>query len=186
LLSNVELFLEHVISGLLSLVWIFAIVFSIQDFDWAVVSTLFEYSGLIAVLISAVSYPLGIFVDTFADCILEKIRKKTKKNPTKFNPIEIIKLLEDENIRGYYTYNRFKLRVARTSVFNFALIGISGAIFICANNDLLEISNPTKSSLIFLFVFVFMALVAFCSWKIVNETIDKRTLKLNQFYESHI
>ena len=124
MLSNVELFLEHVISGLLSLVWIFAIVFSIQDFDWAVVSTLFEYSGVIAVLISAVSYPLGIFVDTFADCILDKIRKKTKENPIKFSPIEIIKLLKDENIRGYYTYNRFKLRVARTSVFNFMMIGI--------------------------------------------------------------
>ena len=124
MLSNVELFLEHVISGLLSLIWIFAIVFSIQDFDWAVVSTLFEYSGVIAVLISAVSYPLGIFVDTFADCIFEKFRNKTIKESTKFSPIEINKLLKDENIRGYYTYIRFKLRVARTSVFNFMMMGI--------------------------------------------------------------
>ncbi len=79
MLSTTELFVEHIISGILSLIWIGAIVFCFTGVDTSFMPLIKDLWGLLAVVATAIAYPVGIFVDTAADKILENWNGKIKK-----------------------------------------------------------------------------------------------------------
>jgi hypothetical protein len=79
-----------------------------------------------------------------------------------------------ENIVSYFTYNRFKTRVARSSFVNFALIGIGVALLLRLQGESLGIDRPLNVSVVVFLTFNLLATTAFFLWwKIANTVYAK-------------
>ena len=181
MLSTTELLVEHIISGILSLVWLSGIFFCFIDFDWSQFSITKEYWIILTLFITAIAYPVGIFVDTLADKILSRqdlsIKRKYYTNPT-INILHMIKRANDSNITSYFTYNRFKSRIARSSFLNFLLISIIFPIFLSFNYTGVGISKPFTLGIVIVLIFLLLAASSLYVWKETSYTIHKRTNEL--------
>ena len=157
MLSTTELLVEHIISGILSLVWIVAIIACFLGIDPSILSLIKSYWGLFAVVATAVAYPIGIIIDTFADKLLSRWNEGIRKNkglPDGFSLMVLLYKLKDENIVNYFTYNRFKTRVARSSGINFAMIGWSLALFVWLQGDTIGILQSKMIGIIILIIII--------------------------------
>ncbi|MDX1586283.1 MAG: hypothetical protein R3222_06045 [Balneolaceae bacterium] len=182
MLSTTELFVEHIISGILSLVWIGAIALSITGFDLSIIPYLQSFWGLLAVLMTAIAYPIGIFVDTAADMLLEKknLNIKTVKAsvPKDVSLIQLLHELKDENITSYFIYNRFKTRVTRSSALNFVLIGLAVPVFLWVRGEGLQIEGVNAIAITIMATFLFLSVIAFLMWTETVKTMHERTRQL--------
>lgn len=187
MLSTTELFVEHIISGILSLVWILLVVFSMVGLEPGWIPVIKDLWGLFAVVSTAVAYPIGIFIDTLADKFLSRRSDAIKQAsglPAGFSIIHLVHRLKDDNIRSYFTYNRFKTRVARSSFINFAMIGISGAVFIAIRGASLGMTDPLKVALILCALFSGLSLTALYLWREIANTVYAQASQLEKRYGS--
>ncbi len=177
MLSTTELFVEHIISGILSLVWIIAFMLCFTGVDPLMFATIRDYWPVWLLVSTAVAYPIGIFVDTVADLMLEGLDRHTKLKhqlPADFSFLMKITNDTPENIVSYFTYNRFKTRVARSSFVNFALIGFGWALLLRLQGEVLGIDRPLAVSAVVFITFNLLATTAFFLWwKIANTVYQK-------------
>ena len=185
MLSTTELLVEHIISGILSLVWILAIVFSVTGLDASVFPMVKEYWALFAIVVTAVAYPIGIFVDTVADKMLdgrnEKIRQRFNLKED-FSMMKLVHEMKDDNVRSYFTYNRFKTRVSRSSMLNFAMMALSIFLFTMTRGSEVGVEQPLKIGLTVLISFSLFSVLAFFLWKEIAHTTYKRAGYLYKEY----
>lgn len=178
MLSTTELFVEHIISGILSLIWILAVCFSMYEIEWSQISIIKEYWIILGLITTALSYPIGIFVDTLIDKILsnwdDNIKAEHFKHPN-ISVLQLIYTMKDANTTNYFTYNRFKSRIARSSFFNFALIGITSPIFILTNNSQLGINHHIVLSIMLFISFTLFAFAFLYIWYVATNSIHKKT-----------
>lgn len=183
MLSTTELLVEHIISGILSLVWILGFIFCIVGLDLNIFHFIKEYWVIFAIVVTAIAYPIGIIIDTFADKRLDKTndRIKSKYNLDEhFSMIKLIHKMNDENVRSYFTYNRFKTRVARSSMVNFGMIGLSIPLFIFIRGHEIGIEHPLKIGLTVFITFSLLSITLFYLWKEVSQTTYMRASNLCQ------
>jgi len=181
MLSTTELFVEHIISGILSLVWIVAIMLCFTGIDMTVLPVIKDFWGLLAVVTTAIAYPVGIFVDTFADKLLERWNNKIKLYHglnKDFSLLTHINKDTDANTTNYFIYNRFKTRVARSSFINFAMIAISVALLILRHGQHLGIEQPLKMSLVIFITFIILSVAALLLWNEIAKTVHEKSAKL--------
>jgi len=182
MLSTTELFVEHIISGILSLLWILLIIFCFTSIDPTLLPIIKDLWGLFAVVTTAIAYPVGIFVDTIADKVLENWNKKIKARhglPADFSLLVFLhENKDDNNLLSYFTYNRFKTRVARSSFINFTMIGIAGAAFVLFQGTTLGIMQSGKIAGILFITFIVFAGTALYLWKEIAETVYQRAAEL--------
>jgi hypothetical protein len=179
MLSTTELLVEHIISGILSLIWIFAIVLCFIDIDWTVVEIVKDYWAISAILVTSISYPIGIGVDTVADRVLsawdQRIKSKYYTDPS-ISVMGLIKKIKDNYTTNYFTYNRFKIRVARSSSLNFLMIGIFVPICILVNRSIHEaVEDKTAFPLVIFGLFIGLSALTLFVWRDVTHTVHKRT-----------
>ena len=80
----------------------------------------------------------------------------------------------DDNVRSYFTYNRFKTRVARSSMANFAMIAVAVFLFIMVRGEHLGITAPLTIALTVFVTFANLTLTAWFLWnEIANTTYRK-------------
>ena len=178
MLSTTELLVEHIISGILSLLWILVLVFTFTGLDLSIFPVIKDYRALFAIVVTAIAYPIGIFIDTLADKILDSWNKKIKaKNnlPDHFSMIMLINKMNDDNVRSYFSYNRFKLRVARSSFVNFSMIAVSGFLFLWIRGSELGIGSPIKIGIAVLVVFGILSLASLFLWREIAVTTHRRS-----------
>jgi len=184
MLSTTELFVEHIISGILSVVWLMSFVFCLTGVDPGFFPALQEYWPFFALVITAIAYPIGIIVDTVADILLARQNGKIRAKynlPESFTILEMINKWKDDNLKSYFTYNRFKTRVARSSMINFLMIAIGGSTFVWCQGDSIDIVQTEKISIIILMVFLVLALSAYLLWRqIGNDVYEKASLLTNR------
>ncbi len=177
MLSTTELFVEHIISGILSLIWVGAIVFSVTGIDPSLMPFIKDFWGLFAVVTTAIAYPIGIFVDTIADKILDgwNERIKKEKEVETVSLILLLHRLKDDNLTGYFTYNRFKTRVSRSSALNFLLIGLTVPLFILVSGNGLGVEHPLRIALTIFVTFTLLSSIAILLWREIAYSVHKRT-----------
>jgi hypothetical protein len=184
MLSTTELFVEHIISGILSLLWILLVIFCITGIDPTLLPVIKELWGLFAVVTTAIAYPIGIFVDTIADKLLEKWNQKIKAShglPADFSLLIFLhENKDDNNLLSYFTYNRFKTRVARSSFINFMMIGIVGAAFVLVQGSTFGFMQTGKLGAIVFITFILLAGTALYLWKEIAETVYQRAAGLSR------
>ncbi len=181
MLSTTELFVEHIISGILSLVWIIAIMLCFTGIDTSILPVIHDFWGLFAVVTTAIAYPVGIFVDTFADKLLAGWNQKIKRQydpKNEINLLTLIRNMKDTNITNYFTYNRFKTRIARSSFINFAMIGIAGALFIIFRGASIGINQPVNISVVIFIFSIVLSATALFLWKEIANTVYESAGKL--------
>ncbi len=181
MLSTTELFVEHIISGILSLLWIIAIMLCFTGIDTSILPVIRDFWGLFAVVTTAIAYPVGIFVDTFADKLLTGWNQKIKRqyNPkNEINLLTLIRNMKDTNITNYFTYNRFKTRIARSSFINFAMIGIAGALLITLRGPALGIERTGTISLVIFVTFILLSSTALFLWREIARTVYQKASRL--------
>ena len=181
MLSTTELFVEHIISGILSVVWMMAFVFCLTGLDPSFFIVMKEYWPFFLLVTTAVAYPIGIMVDTAADLFLagqnRKIRAKYNL-PESFSILSMIYQWKDDNIKSYFTYNRFKTRVARSSMINFFMIALGGSTFVWCQGEAIGVVQTEKISLIILFVFMLLSLSAYLLWREIGNTVYQKASML--------
>ncbi|MFT6807454.1 MAG: hypothetical protein ACJA01_000674 [Saprospiraceae bacterium] len=177
MLSTTELFVEHIISGILSLIWVGAIAFSVTGIDPSLMPFIKDFWGLFALVTTAIAYPIGIFVDTIADKILERWngRIKVKNEVQNESIILLLHKLKDDNLTAYFTYNRFKTRVSRSSALNFLLIGITVPMFILLQGNALGVEHPLRIALTIFITFILLSVIAILLWREIAYSVHRRT-----------
>ena len=116
MLSTTELLVEHIISGILSLIWIFAIVLCFIDIEWSVIEIVKDYWAISAIIVTSISYPIGIGVDTVADRLLSGWDKKIKAKYYTDKSISVMALIKKIKDNDSSIYNK-----NQTAAFYFSL-----------------------------------------------------------------
>lgn len=183
MISTSQLFVEHTISGILASLWILSILFCINGINLELIKSLNDYWALIAILGTAISYPLGMFVDTIADKLLD-IKKDSlqsnMKNDDSLSVIGLLRKVKDDNVTSYFTYNRFKERVCRSSMLNFVLIGLFGSCFVYCRGAELGFDASVMTTVSLLATFSILSVVAFLVWSKVVRTVDEKVFKISR------
>jgi len=159
------------------MVWILAIIFCFTGMDPSLFILIKDFWGLFAVVTTAIAYPIGILVDTFADKLLEGWNEKIKKQhnlPADFSLLNLLHEKNDPNITSYFTYNRFKTRVARSSFINFAMIGIAVGMFVLLQGPPLGMTQSGTISMVIFVTFILLSVMALLLWREIAKTVYEK------------
>jgi len=138
-MSTTAIFVEVLIIGIQCFIWIALLVLSIFGLDWidSQINFLSNWTALISILFIAISYTLGIIFDRLFNAItiiadpaklilsINWVQRKAEE-AFKNRPVPVS---SDTNLTGYINYIESRLRIARSSFFNFLIILLSTMIF---------------------------------------------------------
>ena len=132
MLSTTQLLVEHIISGLLAMIWIgIGLIILLDTGAEDLIAPLLDNWSVTTLFIGAIAYPTGLVVDEIADRLLgmwnRKIKRKANIAEDK-STLQYLSEIKNENTLRYFTYNRFKIRIVRSAFLNFLLIALMIAI----------------------------------------------------------
>lgn len=133
MVSTTSLLVEHLISGSMAIVWIGLILLCCYPSSFEVIRAAVESNSVSLIIFAVFGYPIGMIIDNFADLILSRIKNKHKNNKNYLSVTELLHYIEDENIHGWFEYNRFKIRIMRACFLNsvISIIVLSCCILYC-------------------------------------------------------
>lgn len=180
-MSTTELLIEHLITGIQSMIWIAFLSFSISGFDSAFLAFIEEQETLIMIFGVALVYPLGIFIDNLSDFSLGWLNNRIKckmYGEIDVKDLNVSKVLinsEDASLANFYAYIRMRIRVSRSSFINFLLILFFGGLFYFRFPTQLPFSSLQFKTLGFMTLI--LAILAFWSWYNITKGYHGRTIK---------
>jgi hypothetical protein len=190
-MATTVLFVEHLITGLQAAVWIGLIIFSCFGFDWVKLDVVKDFESVAIVLLLSFVYPIGLFVDNFADAILknwsERIRdQRMKKENLEGGSLLIMKVLkdiDDDYLKAYIGYVRTRMRISRSTAVNFALITITSLIFTST-----RLTTLPQSQFILLLAFEVIAglaitTLALLSWRSITNTFARQIVRASKAFD---
>jgi hypothetical protein len=138
-MSTTLLFVELLIIGTQTSIWLFILILTAFGFQWisniVSVSTS-AFDSIVTVIFLTLIYILGILFDRFADYVFARWDKKIanavftiKHSPPFLIRFRIAK--ENEYLDRQFEYTRSRLRISRASAINFLLITILSILLIC-------------------------------------------------------
>ena len=136
-MKTTALFVEHLITGLQAALWIALIAgscFGQVQLEPEVVKGI---EALVVLLLLSVTYPVGVIIDDLADCLLKKWSRQISANLLGTNDSQevsrivwrLLQATEDDYLRAQISYMRSRIRISRSTAFNFALITICSLVF---------------------------------------------------------
>ena len=149
-MTTTQIFIEHLIAGILTAVWLVLGVLTLVGLEQLDVEALDKMSGVWAFVGLAVVYPLGVLVDQLADWMLgraegrvkEGLNEKLKSNGAKEGaPLEDVSIrkifidVDKDSINRYFEYVRVRIRIMRTAVLNFGLLAMVLPAFLLRHED---------------------------------------------------
>lgn len=137
-MSTTAIFAEILIIGLQATVWIALLVLSFLPKGSINPGALDGWEALTTVFVLAAAYTLGIVVDRIADSAYGRLRKiwdKEEKGKRKKNLPDVsimrLRVMEKEDGKArFIDYQRSRLRVARATVLNVALVFLTGVFYL--------------------------------------------------------
>ncbi len=175
-MSTTTIFIEHLISGALTLLAILFGVAATGIIQLTDVRTILELESFSAILGIAFAYPLGIFIDNVADKILEspdsKMRNKSglKKGAT----ARLMMISKGSSLANFMNYRRTRIRIARSSAVNFAFLTLCVVTFLIARRS--EIGSITNMTVgVVLIGGLALTLFALYSWYEISRNYHDRT-----------
>lgn len=139
-MSTTAIFAEILIIGLQATVWIALLVLSFLPKGSINPGALDGWEALTTVFVLAAAYTLGIVVDRIADSAYGRLRKiwdkeekgkgKRKKNLPDVSIMRLRVMEKEDGKARFIDYQRSRLRVARATVLNVALVFLTGVYYL--------------------------------------------------------
>ena len=124
-METTALYVEYIVIGMETLVWILMIVFVIiGDAFTAIISYCIE-NILPSAMVIIVCYILGLVTDRIVDTMFEKRKKEIKKGYTLESQTSIA-IWEEYSNSTYANFTLSRIRILRSTIFNSAIIGMVG------------------------------------------------------------
>jgi hypothetical protein len=193
-MTTTVLFIEHLITGVQATIWIGLIVLSCFGTDWLRLDGVKDFETVGAFLAVSLVYPLGIFVDNLADTLFkrwndsirEQIMRAEQLEGGSLMVMEIIKNVDDEYLKAYIGYIRTRIRISRSTTFNFALITLCAVVFTA-----IRLHNLPKPHFFRLLGFEIVAgtmltVLALLSWRSITATFCKKVIQTSKMLESRL
>lgn len=176
-MNTTSLFIDLLISGIQVALWLCLLIASVLGFDPKILKEIKGWEVVLAVALLTIVYPVGIFIDNLADELLRPIGRKIRKQFHLDDSPSVMKLLtrtKDDSLSRYFEYVRTRIRISRSSAFNFALITIFGELFILTRwSPAFGVPRWLLAVLIGILGIALTAL-AFYSWYRITVTFSKK------------
>jgi hypothetical protein len=133
-MTTTHVFAELLIIGIETMAWIALLVFSLLGYGW-IDFALFSHLAVLIPL-AAAAYVLGIIMDRVSDALLagpdHGIRRQVmgERVAESFGQLRSYVLAKSPHLSADLDYLRSRLRIVRSSIINFGLLGITGTAFI--------------------------------------------------------
>lgn len=131
-MSTTALFVEILVAGIQALVWLAMLASARWDIKPALefLKAYKEYAALVATLVLALAYVIGIFIDRMADGFCRWFRYSSDQRlPESVGKIRLRIMKESEGMAKFLDYQRSKLRIARATVFNLFMMIVATSIW---------------------------------------------------------
>jgi len=161
-MNTTNLFVELIVIGVGTSIWIILFVFSLFGFAWVPIDNL---SAIIAAIpIIAVIYVLGIISDRIADIIfgwiwVDDLRKLYFDDRQDYYNSRRIILTQSERLSELLEYGRSRMRICRGWTLNLVLIALTLNAFVWTN-----FSDSSFASPISVFGSISLLVLAFGAW----------------------
>ncbi len=177
-MNTTSLFVDLLISGIQVAIWLCLLLASFVGADPAALRELKGWELPIAVVLLSIVYPAGIFIDNLADEVLKvvvgrRIRRRfgLREGDSVTNLLE---LKRNESLSKLLEYQRTRIRICRSSLFNFALITLSGELFVWWQwRPAFGVSQPLLAWLIAVSGVVLTALAGL-SWYLITVSFTRK------------
>jgi len=184
-MATTVLFIEHLITGLQAGLWMSLLFFSCPYLERVGFDRIKGFEAFATLLAISLLYPIGVFIDNFADHWLDELSKDIRDKQMQAKGIEdpditamrVLMEVKDEFLKSYMNYIRTRVRISRSSVINFALITIASIVFTIS-----KLNGVSKFwlSLLICGELAFgtgMTYFAFWSWRKISETFTKQVAR---------
>lgn len=122
-MKTTELYFEYIIIGLETLIWMCLLVFSIIGIPFLDFLQYCIANIMASILLLGICYVLGLVIDRIADKIFEKQKIEIKRK-YQIKAKTSLQVWKDYGSREFADFTLSRIRVLRSSIFNFLLIGI--------------------------------------------------------------
>jgi hypothetical protein len=132
-MSTTTLFVDLLIIGIQVAIWLVLLFLSLFGVEWIDLSKVKGWEATIGVLFLPLVYPVGVFVDHLADALLSRWRKRIRDEYVQDKSRTVMDLLmtaKDDKLSAYYDYLRIRIRISRSSAFNFSVIAVLFPVFV--------------------------------------------------------
>lgn len=189
-MSTTLLFAELLIIGLQATIWLSLLIVNIWGYRW--LSTIqaigfSDWQTVIVVLALSFVYVLGIIIDRVADLFFSGWDKRIREKiiPNAPLPIAVMRFelgKDNEYLNRQFEYTRSRMRIARASSINFALIILLAILFVLNH---LQGDPGQVGYLIFLLVFgSFLVCATLYTWHKLERTYFELVKANYELYES--
>jgi hypothetical protein len=131
-MSTTALFIELLITGVQAAIWLALLILCLLGFDWINPERLKGFEVALAVVLLPIVYPAGVFIDNLADRLFRpwelKIREAYNLKKTQ-SALKLLMQTKDQSLASHFAYIRSRIRISRSSTFNFALMTIASVVF---------------------------------------------------------
>jgi len=172
-MSTTNVFAELLIIGIETLAWIALLIFSFFGYAWIDFSIFNNF--VIAIPLAATAYVLGIMMDRVSDTLLNGADHAIRKNvlgeraAESFSHLRSFVLAKSPYLSTDLDYLRSRLRIMRSSIINFGLLAITGAMFIWSRVPASINTRYTAAATAFLLALILSSL-SYYAWRASSIT----------------
>jgi hypothetical protein len=176
-MTTTAIFAEILIIGLEATVWIGLVIAALFDLEMANLSSLSNWETLITVLVVSGAYALGIIVDRVADSVfdpfdnmLRTISLKGKERAKLYTKMRLEVIGQDDGRAQFLNYVRSRVRVARATAFNLALITAAALFYIARRQSAIAGIGPRQAGAIVVSIGLVLLALAVYAWARISKT----------------
>jgi hypothetical protein len=179
-MSTTALFIELLITGIQAAIWLILFILCLLGFDWINPERLKGFELLLAVILLPIVYPIGVFIDNLADSLFRpwemKIREAYNLKKTQ-TALTLLMQTKDQSLASHFTYIRSRIRISRSSAFNFALMTIASMAFTVVRLRGVPRFPFWRTLLLEIFVGLSLTALATLAWRRINHDFIKWIVK---------
>jgi hypothetical protein len=172
-MSTTHVFAELLIIGIETMAWITLLIFSLFGYHWIDFS-LFE-NLVIAIPLAAAAYVLGIIMDRLSDVLLSgpdhttRVQAMGPRAAESFGQLRSYVLAKSPHLATDLDYLRSRLRIMRSSVINFGILGVTGTAFILSRIKI-DLDTQYWAAVTAFFAGAFLSGLSFYAWRASSIT----------------
>jgi hypothetical protein len=175
-MSTTALFIELLITGVQAAIWLTLFILCLLGFDWINPERLKGFEVLLAVILLPIVYPAGVFIDNLADRLFRpwelKIREAYNLKKTQ-TALTLLMRTKDQSLASHFSYIRSRIRISRSSAFNFALMTIASVPFTVARLRSVPKFPFWRTLLLEILVGFSLTALAALAWRQINHSFFK-------------
>lgn len=131
-MNTTTIFIELLITGLQTTIWIILLVLCLCGFDWINLERIKGFEAIIAVILLPIVYPIGVLFDLVTNSLFGPWERSIQRlfivDKTQ-SSLTLLMRAKDPSLASYLGYGKSRIRISRSSVINFALITLTSMAF---------------------------------------------------------